>query len=133
MRNVCHIADELAIMAYDTGLTSASAFEELVSRWTRELAASLPEPDAGGCEWRMGVPSYDDDKDYHRPDVETIEQSLKGVVNGLRGIKRATGFRGVAVYASFTTDEKKWAVYGRLWRGNAQFTSPPPDPRNTAE
>jgi len=39
----------------------------------------------------------------------------------------------VAVYASFTTDERKWAVYGRLWRGQASFSSPPPDPRNTTE
>lgn len=133
MRKVCRIADELAIMAYNTGLVSASAFEGQVSAWTRQLAGSLPGPEAGGCEWRMGVPSYDDDKDYHRPDVETIEHSLMGIMSGLRGIESAGGFRGIAIYASFTTDERKWAVYGRLWLGNAQFSSPPPDPRNTAE
>jgi len=133
MRKVCQSADELAIMAYDTGLTSAPAFENLVSDWTRQLAATLPGPDGGGCEWLMGVPSYDDDKDYHRPDVETIEHSLKGIVAGLRGTKANGGFRGVAIYASFTTDDRKWAVYSRLWLGGRPFTSPPPDPRNTTE
>ncbi len=133
LRKVCQTADELAVMAYDTGLTSAPAFENLVSAWTRQLGATLPGPQAGGCVWLMGVPTYDDDKDYHRPDVETIEHSLKGIVAGLQGMKTNAGFRGVAIYASFTTDARKWAVYGRLWRGGEIFTSPPPDPHNTTE
>jgi hypothetical protein len=133
MREVCSIAGELAVMSYDTGLQSAPAYEALLSSWTRQLAATLPPPEAKGCEWLMGVPAYDDDKDYHRPDVETVEHSLKGILKGLQGMKPGTGFRGVAVYASFTTDERKWAAYGRLWRGVEAFASPPPDPRNTSE
>jgi hypothetical protein len=132
-RNVCQIAGELAVMSYDTGLKSASAYEALVATWTSQLAATLPSPEAKGCEWLMGVPAYDDDKDYHRPDVETVEHSLNGILAGLRGIGRNSGFRGVAIYASFTTDEPKWAVYGRLWRGTQGFATPPPDPRNTTE
>ncbi len=133
MRKICGIANELAVMAYDTGLTSAPAYEKLVSAWTRQLAATLPPPSASGCEWLMGVPAYDDDMDYHRPDVETIEHSLSGIVAGLGGIGDRPGFRGVAIYASFTTDERKWAAYGRLWRGARPPVSPPPDPRNTSE
>jgi len=133
MRKVCGIASELTVMAYDTGLTSEPSYEKQVSAWTRQLAAALPSPEAGGCEWLMGVPAYDDDKDYHRPDVETIEHSLNGIVAGLRGVRTLANFRGVAIYASFTTDEKKWAAYSRIWRGAGPFTSPPPDPRNTTE
>ncbi len=133
LREVCRNANELAVMAYNTGLTSAPAFESLIATWTRELAAALPPPQGGGCEWLMGVPAYDDDKDYHRPDVETIEHSLKGLVAGLRGVKRHENFRGVAIYASFTADERKWAVYDRLWRGLEPTASPPPDPRNTTD
>ena len=131
LREVCRNANELAVMAYNTGLTSAPAFENLIATWTRELASALPAPQAGGCEWLMGVPAYDDDKDYHRPDVETVEHSLKGLIAGLRAIKRPEHLRGVAIYASFTTDERKWAVYDRLWRGVKPAASPPPDPRNT--
>ncbi len=133
MRQVCAAANELAVMAYDTGLKSAPAYEALVSAWTRQLGAALPPPQARGCEWLMGVPAYDDDKDYHRPDVETVEHSLKGILAGLQGNDGRSGFRGVAIYASFTTDERKWAAYGRLWRGTGAFASPPPDPRNTTE
>ena len=133
MRQVCRIADELAIMAYDTGLTAASSYEEQIAHWTRRLAATLPPPRAGGCEWLMGVSAYDDDTEYHRPEVETIEHSLNGIVAGLRRIGPPANFRGVAIYASFTADERKWAVYSRLWRGKEPPAPPPPDPRNTAE
>jgi hypothetical protein len=133
MRRVCENANELAVMAYDTGLKSAPAYEALVASWTRQLAAALPPPGAKGCEWLMGVPAYDDDKDYHRPDVETVEHSLTGILAGLKAAGAAPGFRGVAVYASFSADERKWTGYGRLWRGIAAFSSPPPDPRNTTE
>ena len=137
LREVCGIAGELAVMSYDTGLTSAPAYEALVSTWTQQLAATLPpfgaQPEAKGCEWLMGVPAYDDDKDYHRPDVETVEHNLKGVMAALRQMVSAPGFRGVAVYASFSADDAKWATYGRMWRGTASFATPRPDPRNNAE
>jgi hypothetical protein len=133
LRDVCMDADELAVMAYDTAVRSPPVFADLISRWTRELVATLPPPSAGGCEWLMGVPTYDDDTGYHRPDVETIEHSLAGIVAGLRTAPAPEHFRGVAIYASFTTDARKWAVYDRLWRGKEPVTSPPPDPRNTTE
>jgi hypothetical protein len=81
----------------------------------------------------MGVPTYDDDTGYHRPDVETIEPSLEGIIAGLRGAQTPDHFRGVAIYASFTTDESKWPVYHRLWRGQEPAALPPPDPRNTTQ
>jgi hypothetical protein len=65
--------------------------------------------------------------------VETIENSLAGIVAGLRTAGRPEHFRGVAIYASFTTDAAKWAAYDRLWRGVEPVTSPPPDPRNTTQ
>ncbi len=89
MREVCRSADELAFMAYNTGSASAAAFETLIAAWTRELAAALPSPKAGGCEWLMGVPAYDEEEPYHRPDVETVEHSLKGIAAGLRASGKA--------------------------------------------
>ncbi len=133
MRDVCATADELAVMAYNTGETSAPAFKKLAAEWTRDLGAALRLPKGGGCEWLMGVPAYDDDKDYHRPDVETIENSLKGIIAGLMAAGEPENFRGVAIYASFTMDERKWAVYDRLWRGVEPVALPPPDLRNTSE
>jgi hypothetical protein len=133
LRDVCVAADELAVMAYDTAVTSPPVFRDLIAKWTVELAATLPPPAEGGCEWLMGVPTYDDDKGYHRPDVETIEHSLAGILAGLGSLRVPEHFRGVAIYASFTTDQRKWAVYERQWRGREPVKSPPPDPRNTTQ
>ena len=133
IREVCRNADELAFMAYNTGSTSAAGFETLIAAWTRQLAAALPSPKAGGCEWLMGVPAYDEEEEYHRPDVETVEHSLRGVADGLRGAGAPENFKGVAIYASFTADERKWSVYDTVWRGVKPVKSPPPDPRNTKE
>lgn len=133
MREVCRNVSELAVMAYDTGVTSAEAYEALLAGWTQDLAKTLPAPKEGGCEWLMGISAYDDDMDYHRPDVETIEHSLKGVMRGLNQIAMPPGFRGVAIYASFTTDDMKWGIYDRLWRGREPVSTPPLDPGNTTE
>jgi len=69
---------------------------------------------------------------HSKPSVETIENSLAGIISALRAAGRPEHFRGVAIYASFTTDEAKWSIYDRLWRDAEPVTlTPPPDPRNT--
>ncbi len=113
-REVCLVADELAVMAYDTALDDPGAYEGLVAQWTRELRAALPTRADGGCDLVMGVPAYEDDEPWHRPDAETIERGLRGVIAGARaGEGRAVD--GVAIYASWTTDAEEWATYERLW------------------
>jgi hypothetical protein len=133
LRDICNTADEIAIMGYNTGVSSPQVFEDTVSGWMRQLSATLPPPKNEGCEWLMGVPAYDDDKDYHHPDVETIEHSLSGIAKALQGSEAPGNFRGVAIYASFTMDERKWAAYDRIWRRIPPVALPPPDPKNTTE
>lgn len=120
LREVCLIADDLAVMAYDTALAEPGAFTALVAEWTDTLLA-LPPPEEGGCTMRIGVPAYEDDEPWHRPEAETLEAGLLGVRRALEA--RAGGppahLLGVAIYASWTTDEAEWATYDRLWRGRA--------------
>lgn len=118
-RRVCMIADELAVMSYDTALESTGAYERLVAEWTRDLLATLPTHADGGCELRMGVPTYEDDELYHRPDVETAEHALRGILHALASDDAPRPLEGVAIYASWTTDAAEWATYERLWRGRA--------------
>jgi len=118
LHDVCMAADELAVMSYDTGLKYRPLYRALLARWTTQLAESLPPPEEGGCVWLMGLPSYEDDEPWHRPDIETIDEALRGVVDALEDGAPAN-FRGVAVYASWTTDADEWAAYDRLWRPTA--------------
>ena len=114
---VCAIADDLAFMAYDTAQTEIPVYTGLVRDWTLQLAQTLPPPDQGGCTWRIGLPAYEDDEPYHHPEVETIGAAIDGVNAALSTIPAPAGFRGVAIYASWTTDDAEWATYDQRWRG----------------
>lgn len=124
LKDVCLHSDELAVMAYDTALRDRATYQGLVATWTEQLAANLPPPDKGGCVWLVGVPAYEDDVGCHRPDIETVDVALRGVRDGL-GRKAPEHFRGVAVYASWTTDETEWAYYDELWRGQPEADHAP--------
>jgi len=65
----------------------------------------------------VGVPTYDQTGLMHRAGVETPENALLGVVAGLRGLGAGGTFEGIALYAEWTTDQKEWDVYERIWRG----------------
>jgi hypothetical protein len=76
----------------------------------------------------MGVPAYEDDEPYHRPHVENIEHGIRGVKQGLARLDEIPGhFRGIAVYASWTTDVQEWDTYQRLWRGKESVGLVVPD------
>jgi hypothetical protein len=65
---------------------------------------------------------------------EPSKDEIAALVESLRerGISRIYPFLG-PMDGEGWPDERKWAVYGKLWLGGKEFTSPPPDPRNTAE
>ncbi len=60
LREVCMASDELAVMAYDTGLGYRWLYRQLMERWTRELAETLPQTEDGGCMWLVGMTAYED-------------------------------------------------------------------------
>jgi hypothetical protein len=116
---VAATVDQLVIMAYDTALPTAALYQRYVRWAARSVAGAL---DASGSEARvlMGVPTYEPYTLMHRRGVETPENSLAGVVAGLRGLGAGGTFEGVALYAEWTTDEAEWAAYERQWRNRAE-------------
>jgi len=116
---VAATVDQLVIMAYDTALPTASLYQRYVRWAARSVAGAL---DASGSEARvlMGIPTYEPYTFMHRRGVETPENSLAGVVAGLRGLGAGGTFEGVALYAEWTTDEGEWTTYERLWRNRAE-------------
>jgi hypothetical protein len=121
-REVCLVADEVVVMAYDTAQRVPVVYETLVADWVRDLIENLPPPEEGGCQWSIGVPAYEDDEPWHDPETETIEHGIRGVLRGLAGRETPSGFTGIAVYASWTTDRDEWATYEHLWRGREPST-----------
>ena len=74
----------------------------------------------------MGVPAYSDDEPWHDPAVETVDEAIRGVQAGLEG-GAPSNFRGIALYASWTTSEEEWAYVDRLWHGREPLGGVSPD------
>ena len=112
---VASLADQVVVMTYDTGLPTAALYSRYVSYATLSVASRL-----SGSKARVlvGIPTYEETGRMHRAGVETPENALLGVVAGLRGLGDRRSFEGVALYAGWTTDEAKWGIYERLWRGS---------------
>lgn len=115
---VATIADQVVVMAYDTGLPTPGLYRRYVS-----YAAGAVTRTLAGSHLRarvlMGVPTYDETGLMHRARVESPENALLGIVAGLRGVGGGGTFEGVALYAGWTTDDNEWAVYDRVWRSRA--------------
>lgn len=110
------IADQIVVMAYDTALPTATLYRRYAA-YAASTATSELIRSAGRARILMGVPTYDETGLMHRAGVETPENSLLGIVAGLRGLGGGGTFEGVALYAEWTTEEAEWDVYERLWQG----------------
>jgi hypothetical protein len=111
---VATAADQLVVMTYDTGLPTAALYSRYVSYATSAVADELARSKARVL---VGIPTYEERGRMHRPGVETPESALLGVLSGLQRVRDPRSFEGVALYAGWTTDENKWGIYERLWRG----------------
>jgi len=116
---VAAAADQVVVMTYDTGLPTAALYARYVSYATAAVAGELQ---GSRARVLVGIPTYEETGRMHRAGVETPENALLGVVSGLQGLKDTKSFEGVALYAGWTTDDAKWGIYERLWRGRV----PPP-------
>lgn len=143
LRLVCEVSDDVSVMAYDTSLGERAAYSDLVHTWTNQIVRALRplEADEGtsadgrGCRWRIGVPSYDDDEPWHRPDAETLAAGLDGVMDAFPGSvemfdhrgEPPRSFAGLAVYSSWTTDAQEWAEFDIRWNLHGPIDNAPID------
>jgi hypothetical protein len=113
---VAEQSDQVVTMTYDTALPTAPAYRRYLA-WSSETVTRRFDTAHVRARVLVGVPTYDQTGLMHRAGVETPEHALLGVVAGLRGLGAGGTFEGVALYAEWTTDEKEWDVYERIWRG----------------
>ena len=112
---VAALADQIVVMAYDTGLPTTGLYRRYVTWAAGSVTRALMQSQAR-ARVLIGIPTYTETGLMHRANVETAENALLGVIAGLRGLGGGT-FEGVALYAEWTTDPDEWSTYERLWRG----------------
>lgn len=116
-REVARRCDQLTVMAYDTGIRFQKPYRKLMADWTREILDW-----SEGREVLIGVPAYGDaGVDWHRPEVENLENALAGVHTGLLSFPELpANYRGVAIYCDWEMTSDKWAEF-RARFGRREF------------
>jgi hypothetical protein len=102
--------DQVAVMAYDTGLWTQATFGGYVRRSTTIALAAVP-PDV---TLFIGVPAYHDEHFTHHRRAETMSAALRGVRLAL-GAHPAQRQFGVALYVDFAATAGDWSSYQRDW------------------
>lgn len=111
-KNVSKYADQIVVMAYDTGLKKEWLYRWLVKEQTIWLTDLLEEK-----EVFIGIPAYDDKKEGFNPEIENLENGLMGVIAGLNNLRsEEENFAGVAIYPYWEIDEEEWWIYANLWQ-----------------
>lgn len=114
-QRVGFLVDEIAVMAYNSGLTSPLDYQTWMAFQVTQYATAL---DALEIDTRliMGIPTYDAELPGHDPVAESVQAAIGGVRQGkeLSGAA-ADRVRGLGIYAYWSTDATEWNTYSQLW------------------
>jgi hypothetical protein len=118
-QSVALLVDELAVMAYNSGLSDPEDYSLWVAYQLKTYADAVASLDSGtgaGTQIMIGIPTYGAEPPGHDPLVENIPSALQGVRLGLQQAgENAQYVRGVAIYADWETDETEWARFLLNW------------------
>jgi hypothetical protein len=112
---VANRVDQLAVMTYDSGLPTASAFAAYVAWQTVHIAEIVSDR----VTLFVGIPTYDTNtRDFH-PWAESVPSALHGlrraidtVGPGRRGTRQPIG---AAIFAEWTTSDEEWRLFADEW------------------
>ena len=109
-RQVAQRANQLAPMMYDTAIKLPKFYQHLMSNWTSEVLTW-----SGDTQVLLGVPVYDDaEVKYHSPQVENLENALKGIHAGLsKQDSLPKNYAGIAIYCEWEMDQQEWSYFKR--------------------
>jgi hypothetical protein len=120
-REVAARCDQIAVMAYDSGMRLPRAYVWLLRQQALRLPPVLAAADPR-CELLIGVPTYESPTPSHDPRAENLRLALKAVREAYT--EPPANFAGIALFADYTTDQTEWQLYTNLWRTSPKPTTP---------
>jgi len=118
-REVARRCDCLAVMAYDSGMPTPHSYVWWVSEQTVRITRAAAQAN-NPCRVLMGIPTYKEPTRSHNPYAENLRLALIGVRRGLAANANRSAWQGVSIFADYTTDEKDWQTFDRLWPGDGK-------------
>ena len=117
-KNVALLANQLTVMAYNSGLATPEDYSQWLAYQVQVYAKAINDI-GGGTSLMIGIPSYEAEPPGHDPQVENVQSALRGVTSGLaQAGDAASVVQGVAIYAGWTTDEDEWAQFAAWLHGS---------------
>ncbi len=114
-QSVALLVDHMAVMAYQSGLSSADDYSQWVAYQVRVFAEAVADLNTT-TGVIVGIPTFDAEPPGHDPLVENIASAVRGIDLALSEMGDAAQYvEGVAVYADWTTTADEWAVYQQTW------------------
>lgn len=111
IRTAAENNDQIAIMAYDSGLFFPSDYRTWVAYQVKSSAAALANAD---INLLIGVSASDEFTLSHNTTTEYLENALYGVSAGLSQSPDYRTIDGIALYAHWEMDKRKWALVDRF-------------------
>jgi hypothetical protein len=116
-QEVARRVDQMAVMMYDTAIKDSKLYQHVMRSWTQQQldwTAGLKNPP----QILLGVPTYSDyGVGYHNPEVENLDNALRGIHAGLsRYEKLPSHYQGAAIYSEWVTNDEEWQYWQRFFR-----------------
>ncbi len=116
-QSVALLVDHMAVMAYNSGLSSTNDYAQWVAYQVKTFADAIAELDTE-TDLVIGIPTFDAAPPGHDPAVENINSAVEGVRAGLQQAGSAASYvRGLAIYAEWETDATEWQDFQTAWLG----------------
>jgi hypothetical protein len=101
---VSKYADQIVPMLYETSISLEKPYVFLMKTWTLEVLNW-----SNGKEVLLGVPVWDEPSISHHPNIENLENALRGIHAALEP-EMPKNYAGIALYAHFTLDDSSWKI-----------------------
>jgi hypothetical protein len=114
------LADEIVVMAFNSGFTSDSDYSQWLAYQVKTFAdavSGLQNPgDQNTARLVIVIPTTDAQLPAHDPNVENIGSALSGIRLGLQQAGTKAQFvKGLALYAEWSTDDTEWQQFQTGW------------------
>lgn len=110
--------DQMAVMTYDSGMPTASAYEIFVQQETKHILLAVGTASHPPTVL-IGIPTYTGNDAWFHDSAENMRTGLTGVVAGLNSVTDIQPFLGVAIYRLALTTPTDWQTYDQMWLGSS--------------
>jgi len=114
LRKISQRVDQVALMAYDSGLFTPADYRAWMAYQVQESAAVFVDSDT---ELLIGVPTSEEWTRSHQLQAESLDNALSGFGAGLDAVDEIGSISGIAIYPYWETDEEEWDALGQFVEG----------------